>query len=162
MSLAEAINSHVKYAYGKIDSWSFTKEYVDRPDVPSEVLAKFDGGSTHVNAPESNVSFYQRDDDGRILRWVDKRGVICPNLDKWPEEVPKKSDKKYGPVVLQGHWIKQSACRRCEFYRTRNQSGLKYPTCAWAQDNRCGDESPERVGRRNLQKSIKEAFESIA
>ncbi len=162
MSLAEAIRERIDYAQGKITSWSFTKEYINRSEVSHEILVKLNSGKTHAKSTESHISWYEQDNEGKIFKWIEVRGVICPNLEKWSGKVPKMSDRRQGVPVIQGYWIRQTECRKCEFYKTRKQSSLKFPTCDWAKKDRCGDESPSVVARKNLKKDVLEVMKLIS
>jgi len=128
---------------GRIESYGGCWEYADT--IPAEVAQGFSEGKTSLAIGEGKTReiWRKRTDGVTVCRAA--RGVQCPNTAMYPNAYA--SDEGVC-------WVRQSACKKCEHYRSAAQSPEKNPVCQWARDKRLGDRTVSQAVSQHIMDSL--------
>jgi hypothetical protein len=150
MSLARLIadtDRHLRdYYSGRIDPIGGCWEYAG--NIPDAVQVAIDDGKTGIILGEGKTrEIWKMPTDGRVRVCRPGRGVTCPNVQKYPEAFSN------GRMC----WVRQSTCKKCEYYRSTKDSPEKYPVCQWARDHRLAGRTVSRAVSDSILGSLDKA-----
>jgi hypothetical protein len=114
--IKEIIRSETEYANGRILIVPNLWVPSNSPEADSVIQKNGGVATVYKNTIWARI-------DGRLATLVKKQAVRCPNVGLWPDAI--------GDSVK---WVPLAQCLKCAFYRKPGQ--YKYPTCAWAAENR--------------------------
>ncbi len=113
--IKEIIRSETEYANGRILIVPNLWVPSNSPEADSVIQKNGGVATVYKNTIWARI-------DGRLATLVKKQAVRCPNVGLWPDAI--------GDSVK---WVPLAQCRKCNH---RKLGPHKYPTCAWAAENR--------------------------